>query len=272
MFSKRKTIPKEAFIPTPARIMAIIQLCLAFTALLFILGYPFMGKHYALKSRLLVSDSVIQSNSFEGLPEAKKESLVNEKKSIKEQMGASFVEKMGSSFKRIRQTPVFELAWIAFSIVIPILILLKTEGGALAAWVLPLLVLVYAIDNQQRGWQSSDLAADQLFPSERVIEEKYLGRKLSANILSQKDDLERGWRLFLIQEWAREVPAEDPILFLEQAAKGEFAFNLERASLLAQEPIQSHPGKKEPIILLVVFFLWNLFFAAYINQKKWNLS
>lgn len=272
MFSKKKSISDEAFIPKPARMMAIAQLCIAFTVLLIVLGYPFMGKHYTLKSRLLVYDAVIQDPRFESLSPAIQEGLNQEKSSIVAQMGSSFLAKLATSYTKFAQIPKFKKLWLVLSIVLPILILLKIEGAARAAWVLPLLALAFALDNSRYGMRASPNADEQLYPSEQILETQYLGRKLSSNILEQKGDLLLGWHLYLIKDWAGEVPDTDPEIFKQQVKKGEFAFNLERAIRHANIALQDSVGRKESSILLFLYILWNTFFAYFINKKKWELG
>jgi len=271
MFSKKKSFPPNTFIPTPARVMAISQLCLSFTILLFILGYPFMGQHYALKSRLLVFDSVIQSNLFTTLPVEEQDLLLQQRDSIKLKMSNPFTSKIFSSINRLATTAPFKQAWIAFSIVIALLILLKVEGAALAAWILPLLALAYALDNYREGVKPLLSQEEKLFPSEIMLIDKYLGQKLSGSILNQRDELLYGWHLYLIDEWAKEMPATDPFLFKEQAARGEFAFNLKRASLISQIPIRNKQREKESPLLLSLYITWNIFFAWFVNRSKWML-
>lgn len=271
MFSK-KSLPANTFIPTPARTMAISQLCLSFTVLLFILGYPFTGHHYVLKSRLLVFDSVIQSNLFKTLPLEEQNLLLKERNSIKARMSYPFMTKIASSINKFATTAGFKQAWIALSIVIALLILLKVEGAALAAWVLPLLAIAYALDNYLEEGKQFPSQEEKLFPSESLLIDKYLGQKLSGNIFNQREELLHGWHLYLIDEFIMENPATDPLLFKEQVARGEFAFNLKRASLISQDPIRKHPREKESPLLLNLYVFWNIFFAWFVNRSKWKLA
>ena len=49
----RKTFPPGTFIPTSQRLMAIGQLCIAFSLMIWYLTQPFMGEYFALRSRML---------------------------------------------------------------------------------------------------------------------------------------------------------------------------------------------------------------------------
>jgi hypothetical protein len=270
MFCKNKSIPASTFIPTPPRVMAIIQLCLSFTLLLCILGYPFMGQHYILKSRLLVFDSVIQTDLFKALPMEKQNVMLQGREFIKSKMGNSFTTKVSSSLTKFATTALFKQAWIGFSIVIALLILLKAEGAVVAAWILPFLALIYTWDNYHNGWKQSTFPEEMLFPSEKLLIDKYLSGKLSSNIFNQREELIYGWHLYLIDEWAKEIPVTEPLLFKEQVARGEFAFNLKRASLISQIPLD-RKEKKESFLLLSLYIAWNSYFAWFVNRKKWLL-
>src|SRR3954470_9358750 len=65
MFRKRlkKTFPPGTFLPTPARLMAIMQLCLAFSLLLWEASQPFMGDLFHIKSQLIVYQDLMGINS-----------------------------------------------------------------------------------------------------------------------------------------------------------------------------------------------------------------
>ena len=51
---RKKTFPPGTFIPTPQRLMAIAQLCIAFSLLLWYAMQPFMGEYFDLRSRMLL--------------------------------------------------------------------------------------------------------------------------------------------------------------------------------------------------------------------------
>lgn len=272
MFSKAKPIPNDAFIAKPARMMAIGHLCLAFTVLLFILGYPYMGRHYALKSRLLVYDAVVNADSFATLDPEGQKRVTQERNALQAILSSLFMDKTSDAIKRLFHVPGFKMAWIALSIVLPIFILIKKEGAAAAAWILPLLALAYAIDNQQNGWTPVLTEEEKLFPPEKDILEHYVKKKLEHSFLSQREELLQGWHHYLIQEWAQQIPHEDPSLFKQQLTKGEFAFNLARLNALAKEPIKDNLRQKEPLIVLLLYVAWNLYFAYFINKRKWKLS
>src|SRR4051812_38869550 len=59
-----KIFPPGTFIPTPQRLMAIGQLCLAFSLMLWYLTQPFMGEYFALRSRMLLYEYVMGTSDW----------------------------------------------------------------------------------------------------------------------------------------------------------------------------------------------------------------
>lgn len=295
MFSKRKKIefPPGTFIPTPARVMAILQLCIAFTVIISSMGYPFMGELFANKSRLLLYHTVMGGNisttlnsdtpraqqyrqylernaeRFEKLPFKQKSEIIQQHSALLANSHPSFLTKLGRSFHILAfELPALEQAWLLLSIIIPILVLKRVEGAARAAWLLPLLVLAYAIDNRWHSVNGDNPEEAKLFPSEQIIVQDYLKTPLSNNILEQEGQLRQGWKLYLIKEWAKEVPSQDKELFEKQAEEGEYAFDVARLEanskdkLLELTPFQ----KQESLTLLFCYLLWNVSLAWCLNK------
>ena len=280
MFSnKKRCFPSGTFIATPLRVIVIIQLCIAFTLLVSYAGYPFMGELFEIKSGKILYEAVMGKGDtavaahFSKLPYQERRIIEEEYGILQQRSQKSVGEKLNRSIKiLISEIPPFEKAWLTFSIVISILLLLRIEGAATAAWILPLIVVVYSVDNTIYGYSGIHSKEAALFPTEQQIVEKYLKEPLNPNILDQKEQLLRGWRYYLIREWATEIPSKNDEVFQNQAKKGEFHFNLARISALTSEPyptdrIVFHP-KVSPVILLS-YLVWNLFFAWFINRKKW---
>ncbi len=292
MFSKRKKkeFPAGTFIPTKARVLAILQLCLAFTAIVWSAGLPFMGELFDLKSQGFLYQTVMgneelakqigksqdavylahlqrNKNRFAELPLTVQEELVQRYNALQHKANALFTEKLYRSVQiLVVETPPFEQAWIAFAIVISLMLLLRIEGALPALWLLPLIVVCYGVDNRLQGKESPKNLDLQLFPKEEVIVKDYLKEPLSQNILQQQQQLMHGWQMYLVQEWAHETPSQDPKLFEQQAEQGEFFFNVARLKIQT-ENLSSQPlHQKKPLLLILIYFLWNLFFAWSIHK------
>lgn len=293
MFRKRvkKEFPPGTFIPRPARIAAILQLCFAFTAFIWACGYPFMGELFDTKSQMLLYQNVmgvlpinqkaIQSDGyiknlernaerFKNLPEYIKNNILKGYKKLNDKISKSFFEKFKKSVQiLILGISPFEQAWIFFAVIISVLILKKREGAAQAAWLLPLIVLLYVSDQWHRPAIPNKEAL--LFPSEKIIVEEYLQGRLSERISEQQEELKIGWKKYLIDHWAHEMPSEDLSRFELQAEQGEFNFNLERINVVNESNKNSFVIKSS-MGLLTLYLIWNVFFAWIVNKYKPKLS
>lgn len=284
MFRKRikKQYAPGTFIPTPARLCAILQLCAAFTILLWHMSQPFVGEIFTIKSRLLYYQDALgipsndklsndrlerltrNADRFKSLPATTQAKLTSEMDAIQKDFQRSFWSKLVSVLKIFAfQLSGYEILWILFSIIIPIMLLKRVEGAAQAVWLLPLLVALYAADNRYYGHAASPSADALLFPSEQVLVANYVDGALSQNVFEQQEQLMLGWQRYLASYWAGQVPSNDPAVLAAQAEDGEFAFTLERLRLRAlrgnadslRGPIQ------QPMALLALYFFWNAFFA-----------
>lgn len=278
MFSKKsKTFPPGTFLAKPLRILAIIQLCVAFTLLISYGGYPFLRELYEIKSRKVLYEGVMgkhdegKANRYEALPSAQKDDLTKQYRVLQQKSERPFLEKLGDSiFILVHRVAPFEKAWIVFSIVISILVLIKVEGAVTAAWLLPLLVTAYSIETLASGGNQLKSWEEELFPSEALILHDYLKEPLKANILEQRAQLLKGWNLYLIREWAKQEPAEEVSQFQDQVKEGEFRFNLERIGRMAKEPLSTEASsfnKRYSMPVLALFFLWNFYFAWLMNRR-----
>lgn len=283
MFRKRqkKIIPPESFIAKPARICAIIQLCLAFSLLLWNASEPFVGEIFTWKSRLLFYQDVMgipahenlssekearlsrNAERFQKLPEEKQEALIHDKEQIQKQLQRSFWDKLKSLLSLyVYAISPYELAWIFFSLVISIMLLKQVEGAAQVVWLLPLLAALYAADSR---WFAQPLPPSDasLFPSEKQLVEDYVKAPLSTDIFEQQEQLMLGWKRYLIAEWAHQRPAEDPLVFEQQAEDGEYSFTLARLNLRSKSTANVSWAVRPPpsLPLLILYFFWNAYFA-----------
>jgi hypothetical protein len=280
--NKKKSFPPGTFIATPLRIIAILQLCIAFTVLTSYAGYPFMRELYEIKTRKLLYETVMGKEDKEAalrfslLSSDKKAEVAEEYRELQLKSNTPFGEKLKRSLHILMaKIPPFEKAWLTFSILISVLLLMKIEGAATAAWLLPLIVTAYSVDCMVSKHSSSLSKEEALFPSQMIIVNEYLREPLKANILDQKAQLEKGWKLYLIKEWSKAEPSQEPSLFQEQVKEGEFRFNLARASAIATEPLKADTKsfqRETSLPALLLYFAWNVFFAWFINRKKWTVQ
>jgi hypothetical protein len=268
MFRKRekKVFPPGTFIPTPARIAAILHLCLAFSLLLWIMSQPFMGDLFAVKSELVLYDAVLaQEELVRQLPLEEAQWLREQYEALKAQLQIPFFDKLKMMWNLLLvKTPPLELAWLFFSILISLLLLLRYEGAAQACWLLPIIVFAYSWDNQWNASKAPKALDYALFPSEEMIIRDYLDTPLSPKISEQKEALTRGWKRYLIENWARETPSNDLHITSKQLEKGEFAFTMARIKARAQNKILAIDAVpyRQSLWILALYLFWNCFFAS----------
>lgn len=290
MFRKRvrREFPPGTFIAMPKRIVAILQLCFAFTAICAAMSAPFLGELFTHKSQMLLYQNVMGSSvlaeklgvsneghfqrnatRFVALPEAQRLQIIHDHDALQTKAEKPFLDKFGESFRILCwELPPFERAWILLAVLIPILLLLRRDGAAKAAWLLPIVAALYSFDNFSNGKMAKPSPDAALFPTEQVILRDYLQEPLSESILEQQKQLTKGWHLYLIKNWARQEPSDDHNVFSQQVEEGEYAFNVARLGILSKEVHEKGSFyQRRHLLLLILFPIWNLFFVWVVNRK-----
>lgn len=249
------------------RAMAIIQLCLAFTALAWYAIYPFMGDWYAVKSQKLLFEAVMgksdpkNAKRFENLPYSEQSTIERAYNELLVKRETPFATKSSFIFRiLIKEISPYEQAWIFFSILIAIFVLLQIKGVEHAIWILPALVLLFGIENH---FKKIPEQTSSLFPAEKLLVERYLDGNNSGSITQQREQLENAWKRYLIQEWGHEEPSSDSKQFQEQYDNAFHSFNIARLkeTLAKQGSTLSYTAKRESPIVILIYFVWNLLFA-----------
>lgn len=242
-----------------------------------------MGDLFRIKSKMLHYENVMGINKINGegvefhdhlernaerfakLPEKLKINLKKNYVALKVHLQESFGQKLQRLLQLfVHEISLYEITWIFFSITISIMLLKRVEGAHHAMWILPVLSILFLLENQVKGIQQVD-QEKSLFPSEQEIVKIYLKEPLSTDILKQREQLLEGWHIYLIKEWAHETPSQDLNSFRNQAEEGEFRFDIHRLITLEQVS-QKFSLKKPALFLLCLYVGWNLFFAWYVNR------
>lgn len=275
---QQKEFPPGTFIPTPARILAILQLSLGIFFLLWHLSAPFTGELFSIRSRTVVYEYVIgvpdgskirekNAERFKNLSEEKQKLLIDNYSVWQKKLHQSFWKKLKSSLENILfNMPFFEKIWIIFSIALPILILLKVEGAVHAAWLLPIIVFAYSVDNKQNGITSELSPDQQLFPTEAYLNQHYGNGQTSSNLFAQQEELKKSWELYLVNEWAEASHSSGSDLRANLIEEGEYRFTTARA--LAITDLQQKGHTKEANGVLAVYLIWNIAFAYVVSKWK----
>jgi hypothetical protein len=270
---QRKIYPPGTFLPFPQRLGAILQLCIAFSLLLWYLFQPFMGEYFELRSRLLIYEYAMGTNEliahrteqaaalkehktrFAQLPKKEKEWILSDYRHIQHYAQRPAWQKVKDGLWTVLfEIPPFEMAWIVFSITIAILLLLQIEGSRQAVWLIPLIAAAYIADNQLSSppfYQSADLV---LFPSEESLISQFIEKPIALNPLFQKAQLEKGWANYLAQSWSQ----------TGDALEGEFNFTIARLGKLHNEPISKWArlhNQRVGLLSALLFLCWSLCFA-----------
>lgn len=224
---------------------------------------PYVMEVVSRKSQRTLYEMVMEREAlFQNLSLQEQELIREGYRKVSEKAGPSLTEKLGRLF--FIETPAFALAWIFFSIVLCLLLLFNIEGAKAAVWILPFLVIGYGYFLYTAP-QSARLG---LFPSEQYVRETYLDG-VGGN---DRERLLRGWHLYLINEWAREIPSADTTLFEQQVDKGLFAFNIARLQWIrdgkGDEVVLAGFTSPPSIFRVLSYFLWNLVFAWMINRRE----
>lgn len=156
----------ESLLMKKARILIIIQLCLAFTALISLLGYPFLGGYYQTKSNLTLIESVMGNleNASSDFEKNKTRFNAHPDKDLIE--AKYFSLKKGEDPFSLFRIPKLELLWMLLSIFVPIRLLLEKKEAQLFVWLLPLVTLAYAFNNQMNGLDPPNM---DIFPKESLL-------------------------------------------------------------------------------------------------------
>lgn len=268
MFRKRikKTFLPGTFIPVPARVIAIIQLTLGLMVLLWQLSQPFMSDYFSIKSKITLYQFILNSpEKLSLLTKEQKQSIENGNEFWSKMLNESFLSKTTRSLVNLFNLPLLNQLWLIASILLPILILLKVEGALHAAWLFPMIAFAIATDNQWYGVKPNLSEELALFPKESYLLETYTPEALRLNPFQQRDPLIEAWKKYLVVEWAHEIPSNEPMIFNNQVDHGEYLFTLARVLAIKNEQPIAKPIK-EPIELLGLYVLWNIFFAYVVNK------
>jgi len=268
---KTKHFPPGTFIPSAARVVAILHLCIAFTVLIWNLSLPFMGEAYNNRAQSLAYHSVMGGNDsieseqirekFQNLPLNTKQNVLNGFHQLQTRESKGFFEKLLFSISIILfRLPPFEMAWLCLSFIIPIMLLKQVPSGRIASLLLPLVTLIYCADNMYFGKSPVLSRSDQLYPSENYLIEKYVEGPLSDKIMTQHAQLKNAWHLYLVNEWASPQSGSHFEQLLED---GKFSFNLARVQLMNPPALNrlSLTQEKEPFLYYILYLFWNALFS-----------
>lgn len=288
--------PKTS-LPKKVKAIVIFNLCIVFSSLFWSAGQPFMGELFIYKSAAMVYQTVMgqpellqkmdgkkamemkekfqrHRQRFLELPIERQQFLQTQYALLQEKVSVPWYSKFHSAFYiLIFEIPVFEKMWLVLSFAISLLILLGIEGALEVIWLLPLITICYIMDNQMNGTTTTSFAPIKTsYPTEEKIVKEYLEGPLQEDLSSQRQQLLKGWQLFLIREHANEIPSTDALVFEAQVERGEFAFYLSLVEKINPLQILDRASifhQRKPQGILFVYFAWNVCFAWFISRKAY---
>jgi hypothetical protein len=291
MFKKKPQVPKEVYLPTFSRVITIIHMSFAFSLLMWGCIQPFMGEHFSYQWRMAlyktvmghedilrkVSDEAygeteaklqVNASYFKQLPLDMQNFVLRGFDEIQEKVQTPFSAKFKQAMNIIAlEMHPFAQSWIAFSLVICVMLLLRIEGASHATWILPFITIVFAYNNLFLSPPPSRAADQALFPSESYLTETYLAEPLKDGIMEQREQLMFAWKKYLVKEWSPKEDASEAEKFQE----GEYLFTLERLKALQNDSTPQLKGRLNTQIhslQLCGFIAWNLFFALYMGRRQ----
>jgi hypothetical protein len=259
----KKHFPEGTFAATPLRVLSILQLCIVFTYIAWVGGYPFLGEIYEVKAARSKYETVLKNSFYEELSKDRKALIISGYEEILDYATEPFLVKTERCLRIILQElPVYTKIWIILSILLSVFILLRIDGAIPCVWLLPLSIgygfmvhlgQPYALTYEER-----------LFPTESVLIKDYLKKPLDGGLSEQREQLQQAWDMYLKDAWA------GPGASLE---KGRFLFNVARVEAMMRDGIEKrgHTGAGEWLL----FFIWNIgwavgvvFFDYWTRRKK----
>lgn len=292
---RRQRSTATPFVATPLRVVTIVHLCWVFTYLVWVTARPALEDHMAFKTHMTLCKTVMGHQDLTaGLPEPEK-GLALEKldrhakrfshlsapdqERVREHYGRLLIQPSLGSAGYFRQAgwqlvagiPPFVQAYLFFSLLICFFLLLRIEGAAPAAWLLPLIIAIFTYTNQAHAPLPTPRADASLYPTEQEILPSTASHALRPSISQQYGLLKRGWEEFLISHYAKETPSPNPEDRALQLEEGEFWFNLARLDRYEQAALTPRQGsreQRESLLLELLMIGWSLFFAGFVTIRQ----
>jgi hypothetical protein len=258
----KKHFPVGTFVGTPIRVLAILQLCVIFTYLGWVGGYPFLGELYEIKVSRTKFESVLEDKHWKELSEERRAAILEGYNELEGRASVPLSKKIETSMRILFvETAIYDKVWIVLSIILPIFLLLRVEGAISCVWLLPILVSLGFIGSLGRTLELSE--EEKLFPTEAELIERYIGKPLEGGFLEQKEQLQKGWEMYLLEKWVGGVIAVDEEVQEEQKSRGQFFFNVARVEAVMRDGL--HYRNPTGSGLWLLSFIWSLGWAGGIS-------
>lgn len=235
------------------KIIALCHLSIALAFLLWLISVPFLKEFIIKKSADHLYRTIERENGSLIPPEISHDEM----RLIAETQAALQKKSIWKEVLLPERAAALPLIWLGLSLTLPLFYLVEMKGSAPLSLLLPLISLAYLM--------VAPKTTQTLFPSKEFIIENYVG---DSGPLSKKA-LNEGYRNYLIDNWGKEKTGEDSEVQYKRAL---IHFNRSRLKALTLGHYSDDllgiffgPPSK---ITKVLLFLWNLFFACFLNLKR----
>ena len=240
------------------KVLIILHLCFVFSYLFWMGTQPFLRQVTATKACSLLFDSIAKSPRFEKLPDQERIELLVGRDALKSGSFQPLVTKFHISKSG--------MLWAILSLAVCFFLLFDIEGAAIAAWLLPLTIVVYAF----ALGHEMPLKGERLFPEEDSIASRYIEE--GETFKRPRERLSTAWNRYLITEWTHETPSEDLPIQTEQLEVAVFNFNIERAHWVldqrGEDAVVAHLLFHPSFAQVIAYLIWNLVFAWRMRRRS----
>ena len=277
------------------KILTILHLSFVFIYISWVGLFPFLGEYFNTKAELTSIMSLMgheglshelgglniqeleklkrHKSLFQKLPQEKQERVIREFNDIHTKKELGTLDKISSGLRTlIYGLPLFLQAWLSFSFLICIFLLLKIDGSRASVLLLPIIALVFSFYNFFYGLTPTLPPTAELYPSESELIQTYMKEPLDNGILKQQEQLLGAWKRYLVVNWIHESPSGDTDLYEEQIERAEHAFSTARLfkewdTRNSKTFLYSELNERQALPLLGFFILWNVFFSFQVRKK-----
>lgn len=267
-------------LPFKLRLLSIVQLCIGFTLLLWMILSPTLGKTYEDKKKLLLIESALGDThgaAFKLASEKEKQvlernqilslSLSKEEKETLTALQKALIERqdLRTLGTLIQETTAsffanpYNLLYILFSIAVPLMILLRKQAAAAALVFLPLTAALFAYDNLLFSPLKQKTEEERLFPEEKDLQDTFLRKRGEENT---PFSLQLALDYWLIEKFLSANPSNDPELFSLQKEEASYRFLTLRALAQKNNLHSLKLAERMDMGTLALYFFWNAFFAV----------
>lgn len=259
------------------RFFLVIHLCIGLSLLFWYASIPFLDQLYQARTSMRLLQTVTGEEAFQEelrakgetsdlpllkrnhmrfnrLPQEIQTELLSKREIVSQQLATPLAKKIEQSFSVLFiQPPLFLRLWLFFSLLIPMMILFGVNESRPLIWLLPVSTFLYAFFNLA----APPPTPDPFYPNEATLVKDYLHEPLSPHLSDQKEQLQRAWKSYLVDQWLEEPIAHEKQIVEAQVEEALFLFNLSQTQQIPPRQ-QRRFHQKQPLTSVSFYLFWNL--------------